>query len=73
VHSRTVHNGELIREARKAKGLTQAELGGLVGVSQPTIGRWETNQLTPKLADLAALVTVLDLSWSDFDPEQVAS
>ncbi|MEZ0611968.1 helix-turn-helix domain-containing protein [Fibrella sp. WM1] len=33
--------GALIREARKQKGLTQKELGEILGLSQSTIGEYE--------------------------------
>jgi transcriptional regulator with XRE-family HTH domain len=64
--------GQVIRSARLAKGISQTRLGELVGVTQPTVSKWESGG-TIVLADLAAIITVLDLSWSDFDTEQVAS
>jgi transcriptional regulator with XRE-family HTH domain len=33
--------GQVLRRLREAKGLTQAELGALVGVDQATVARWE--------------------------------
>ncbi|MBO0953033.1 helix-turn-helix domain-containing protein [Fibrella forsythiae] len=33
--------GSLIREARKAKGLTQKELGDMIGVAESTFSRFE--------------------------------
>ncbi|MVM29284.1 helix-turn-helix domain-containing protein [Spirosoma sp. HMF4905] len=36
--------GHLIREFRKSKGLTQKELGQLVGVSFQAINKYETGQ-----------------------------
>lgn len=35
--------GEVIREARKKQGWSQAELGGKSGLSRPTIARVEAN------------------------------
>lgn len=40
-----------LMELRKAKGLTQEELGALIGVRGKTISRWETllHQPTPSI------------------------
>lgn len=35
--------GETIREARRSKGWSQAELGHKAGVSRPTVARVEAN------------------------------
>ena len=36
--------GQIIRDARIAKGLTQTELADELGVSQSTIARWEKGE-----------------------------
>lgn len=36
------------REVRKRAGLTQAEIADAIGVSQPTIGLWETGKRVPR-------------------------
>ncbi|MBD2753753.1 helix-turn-helix domain-containing protein [Spirosoma validum] len=36
--------GHLIREARKAKGLTQKELGAKLGVSESTFNQYESGK-----------------------------
>lgn len=36
-----------IREVRQALGITQAQLGHLLGVHHLTVSRWERGQLTP--------------------------
>ena len=41
--------GEKIKEARKKAGMTQAELGALLGVSGSMIGQWENDFRHPKL------------------------
>lgn len=38
----------LIRKARLAAGLTQRELGGLLGVDGFTVSRWERGTSTPR-------------------------
>lgn len=39
--------GETLRQARRAKRLTQRALGDLVGVSGAAVGKWESGAATP--------------------------
>lgn len=39
--------GLLIKEARLRAGLTQAQLAGRLGTSQPVVARWETGSAEP--------------------------
>lgn len=41
--------GDEIRDARERLGLTQSELGQMVGVSMRTIGNWERGETPPTL------------------------
>ena len=53
--------GNNIRELRKQKKLTQAELAKVMSVSQQTVGAWETGRAIPgsdTLGDLADLFNV---------------
>lgn len=43
-----VISGEQIRTARERAGLTQSELGQLVGVSMRTVGNWERGESVPR-------------------------
>ncbi len=54
--------GERIRDIRKEKGLTQQALGQLLGVTQSTVGQYETNQNPPKISTLQAIATALGVS-----------
>ena len=50
-----------IRDARRARGLTQDELAQAVGVTRSAVAQWETGragQLTRHLAALAAVLEV---------------
>ena len=38
---------ERLREARKAKHYSQAEVSRLLGVTQQAVGKWETGRSTP--------------------------
>jgi transcriptional regulator with XRE-family HTH domain len=54
--------GENICRLRKAKRLTQAELGQLVGTSGPVIGRYERGEMTPSVEAVARIADALDIS-----------
>lgn len=58
---------DLIREAREARGLSQAKLARAVGVSQAIIGKIELKQVETTKA-LRALVDFLELDPSQFPP-----
>ncbi len=57
--------GEKIRKAREAKGLTQAQLGELIGVSKVAICRYEIETLDPPSRVLKAIAEALGVSVSD--------
>ena len=44
--------GMIVRDARTAAGLTQAELAERLGVSQPTVARLESSRSNPRLSTL---------------------
>jgi transcriptional regulator with XRE-family HTH domain len=48
--------GDLIREARRRAGLTQAELAVSAGTSQSGIARWESGRTAVSLDDVIRLV-----------------
>ncbi len=52
--------GAKIREARQAKGMTQAELAEAVGASARTVARWENSVLAPNDNALGMLRIVLE-------------
>lgn len=47
--------GELIRNARIKKGYTQVELGGLLGVTNKAISRWEKGDSFPDIGVIEEL------------------
>lgn len=53
--------GELIREARKKKGLTQRELGDLLGMSDVGVAQWEKGLRNPRLETRQRIAKVLDI------------
>lgn len=48
-----------IAAARKAKGLTQAQLADRMGLVQGVISRWETGKVSPNKETLAKLKEIL--------------
>lgn len=53
--------GELIRDARKKKGLTQKELGERLGISDVSIAQWENGLRNPRLETRQKLAKALDM------------
>lgn len=53
--------GELIREARKKKGLTQRELGELLGMSDVGVAQWEKGLRNPRLETRQRIANALDI------------
>lgn len=53
--------GNIIKQARKKKGLTQAELGELMGITAVTVGQWETGKRIPKDETIERISEALDI------------
>ena len=69
--------GDKIRDARIAKGLTQEELGKLVGLQKSAIAKYENGRVVNiKRSTLQKLANALDLRGSDLiieaDPKEAA-
>lgn len=54
--------GNFIYELRTKKGLSQSELGKLVGVSNKAVSKWETGAAKPRAEKLAKLAEALGVS-----------
>ena len=61
---------EKLKVVRKQKGLSQAELGKLLGVQAQTIGRWETGKSEPNLETVNKLCEILDVPLLYFISEE---
>lgn len=57
--------GTRIYNLRKGKGLSQSELGDLVGVSNKAVSKWETGEAKPAINQLLKLSKVFDMSVDD--------
>ena len=53
---------ERIASVRKAAGLTQEQLGELVGVSRQAVSKWESGQAVPDALTITALCQKLHVS-----------
>ena len=47
---------ERLKEARKAKKYSQAEISRMLGVTQQAVGKWETGRSTPDPQTVARLL-----------------
>ncbi len=54
--------GNRIYELRKEKGLSQKELGALIGVSNKAVSKWETGASAPKTETIIKLAAVLGVT-----------
>ena len=54
-----------IADCRKQKGLTQAQLAEIIGVSDKSISRWETGKTMPDLSLYEPLCEALDIQVSE--------
>lgn len=61
--------GKRIREIRERRGISQRELGNLLGVRQQTIGQLENNKTSPKIKTLERVATALNVPVSAFIDE----
>lgn len=55
-------SGEFIADLRKSKGMTQSELGELVGAGDKTISKWERGINVPDVIMLSNLAKIFDVS-----------
>lgn len=61
--------GNMIKELRKRRGLTQKQLGEKIGVKHNTISSYESGTNEPEQNILFELARVLDCSIDDFFPD----
>ena len=54
--------GERIREVRKERGWSQADLGKRIGTDSQYVSRYETGRITPSVDALIRLADVLEVS-----------
>ena len=68
--------GQLIREARRRAGLTQAELAARLDTKQSVVARWESNRVSPSLETITEAVRAcgfdIDFHLIPHDAQDVA-
>lgn len=70
--------GNFIGALRERRGLSQYQLGALVGVSDKAVSKWENGVSKPRIGTIRKLSEVLDVSvnelltckYDDFDKER---
>lgn len=55
--------GERIRQARKDRGYTQAELAAAVGITRGACGQWERGYTTPSVDHLVRIAVTLTIRF----------
>ena len=61
--------GQIIREERKKRHMTQRQLGDLAGIKGTTILRWEKEMNMPDVLLLSSLADALQMNIEDFIAE----
>ena len=51
-----------IREVRQARGMSQVELAGLLGVTKQSVSNWENDNIQPSIEMLVKLALTLGVS-----------
>ena len=57
--------GKFIGEVRKEKGLKQAELAEMLGVTSKTVSRWETGKYMPDLSLFTDISNILGITINE--------
>ncbi len=57
--------GETIRNKRKTKGYSQAQLADLLYVDRSIVSRWENNQLKPNIDQLSKLCDIFNVTLDE--------
>ena len=57
--------GEKLRAARRAAGMTQAQLAAAIGCSQKDVSRWEAGQIEPGVLTVKKMAQALGCSMDD--------
>lgn len=65
MYMKTINFANNLRILRKSKGLTQEELGAMLGVNKRTVSVWEIGKCEPSLTMLAKLCEIFDETFDD--------
>lgn len=69
--------GKNIAKYRKAKGLTQEELGAMIGITNQSVSKWESEVSMPDILLLPKIANALNITLDDLygiakEPEKVS-
>lgn len=64
--------GTKMRDARKAKNMTQEDLAAKIGVNRATISKYESGIISPTVEQLAEIAQALDVDFSTLYSERIA-
>lgn len=64
--------GEKIASLRKAKGMTQAELGKELNVTYQAVSKWERNESEPDFSTLSKMAKIFGVAITYFEDEESA-
>lgn len=60
-----INFSENLRRYREIKGFTKAELARRIGVSDVTLGQWESGKISPRMGKIEKVAEVLEVSVDD--------
>ena len=63
---------ERLKNVRKEKGLTQADLAEKAGISINSVRLYESGKITPKVETLQKIADALEVPWLDLYPDDTA-
>lgn len=65
MNATTQQRGDALRRMRESRGLTQKQLGDLIGVSQSTVDKYESGIFDLKIDKALKIVTALNCTLGD--------
>lgn len=54
--------GDVLKQKRQERGVTQVQLAELIHSKQSEIARWETNRIKPSLSNIRKICDALEIS-----------
>lgn len=60
-----------LREMREQRGMTQAKLASMVGVTQVAISLIETGERRPSVQMAKKIASVLNIAWPDLYADEI--
>ena len=60
-----IKTGKFIAETRKAQGLTQKQLAGILEISDKTVSKWECGKGLPEVSLMLPLCSALNITVND--------